>query len=114
MMKVAAYDSRIGQLANGEYYAFPEGYDAPEVRGSFEEVLAVMDRVAAEMNALTVAITAFNSWPDFEKSMVKDGYVPTIRLYGGRLKEDKARDAKAIELRSKLVARGYRVFPEQI
>jgi hypothetical protein len=31
-------DSRIGQLGNGKFYAFANGYDAPEVCGTLEQV----------------------------------------------------------------------------
>lgn len=31
-------DSRIGKLNNGQFYAFVDGYDAPEFRGTLEEV----------------------------------------------------------------------------
>ncbi len=35
-------DSRIGVLGSGVFYAFPNGYDKPEVRGTLNEVEAAL------------------------------------------------------------------------
>ena len=36
-------DARIGKLANGEFYAYPNGLDAPEVRGTLIEVETALE-----------------------------------------------------------------------
>lgn len=35
-------DSRIGMLNNGEYYAFVNGYDQPEIRGTLHKVMKAL------------------------------------------------------------------------
>lgn len=58
---------------------------------------------------LTTELTAFDSWVAFAEAMDK-GYVPTLRAWPGRSKSNKQRTALVEELRSRLVAMGYKVF----
>lgn len=66
------------------------------------------------INELTVKITAFASWADFEKSMTEHGYVPTLQRAPGRSKWAKERTADVVELRELIQAKGFRVFPATI
>ena len=66
------------------------------------------------INELTVKVTAFASWADFEKSMTEHGYIPTLKRAPGRSKWAKNHTAAVIELRGLIRERGFRVFPETI
>lgn len=58
---------------------------------------------------LTTEVTAYSSWVAFAEAM-DNGYVPTLRAWPGKSKSNKQRTALVEELRSKLVAMGYKVF----
>ena len=68
----------------------------------------------ARLDELTVKITAFRSWSDFEFAMRSNGYVPTLRPFPGRSKWAKQRTADVIELRRLIQAKGLRVEPETV
>lgn len=43
-------DPRIGQLVNGQFYAFLDGYDQPEFRGSLGEVKNAIGRIDGHLH----------------------------------------------------------------
>lgn len=66
------------------------------------------------INELTVKITAFASWTEFEAAMKTNGYVPTLQRAPGKSKWAKERTADVIELRGLIQAKGLKVFPATI
>lgn len=48
-------DPRIGQLVNGQFYAFLDGYDQPEFRGSLGEVKNAIGRIDGHLHVWTDA-----------------------------------------------------------
>jgi hypothetical protein len=67
-----------------------------------------MTKLTATQNA-----TAFRTYAELTSECAK-GYVPTLMVTKGRAKCIQAENAAVVELRSYLVADGYRVWPEQI
>lgn len=67
-------DARIGILNNGEYYAFVDGYDAPEVRGTLEAVETALGLRAAPVakTGNTYSVTLRFQCPAWDE---KDGIV---------------------------------------
>lgn len=65
------------------------------------------------LQTLTTTVTAFRSWLQFAESM-EAGYCPTLRTFPGRSKSTQAQNDATLELRTRLVQMGYRVFPESL
>lgn len=66
-------DARIGTLNNGQFYAFVNGYDAPEVRGTLEEVEVALGLRAAPVSQGTrYNVTIRFQYPAWDE---KDGIV---------------------------------------
>lgn len=66
------------------------------------------------INELTIEVTAFRSWAEFEAAMKTNGYVPTLQRAPGRSKWAKTRTAQVIELRDLITKKGFPVFPKTI
>lgn len=67
-------DARIGIFNNGEYYAFVDGYDAPEVRGTLDQVEIALGLRPRKIGS-TYTVTLRFQYPAWDE---KDGIVYEI------------------------------------
>lgn len=92
-MNTANIDPRIGTLANGQFYAFANGYDQAETRGTLEQVEIALGLRAA---AVVVKAAAKKVRRYIVKMTHAAYYAGGARMDGAEVEIDAATSAQAI------------------